>query len=106
MTPLELLNLANEAYPDGYLREYYQVDPDAEPEGPADPADLFNAEGSGDSLAECIVIELLDAYRENPNCTDAELLAIAADSLDRLVEQIAEVALHLAARREEVLSHG
>ena len=49
---------------------------------------------------------LLDVYRANPNCTDAELLTIAINQLEGLVEQIQQVTEHLTARREDILSQG
>ena len=104
MTLLELLNLANEAYPDGYLSQYYH-DPKEWPEVEAfDPNDweqVFNPAGQGDTLAECIVIELCDAFRDTDpgEFHDDELLANAIGKMERLEVQLARVKLHFVARR-------
>ena len=57
---VELLNVANEAYDDGYLAEYF--DPDTG--GPKT--------GSGDTLAEFIVREMRDRF--DPNATRSQQL--------------------------------
>lgn len=46
MKLIDLLNIANKGYPDGFLSEYYNHES-------GDPID-----GSGDTLAKFIVIEL------------------------------------------------
>ena len=46
----ELLNAANKGYPDGYLAEYYETKTGA------------RKRGSGDTLAEFIVLELIDTF--------------------------------------------
>jgi hypothetical protein len=101
MKALELLNLANTAYPHGYLAMYYHHDLDKDPD---DPQDLYKPSGSGDTIADCIVIELLNTYRENPEAPDAELLEAAVHQLERLAEDISDVAQHLHRRREELLN--
>jgi hypothetical protein len=50
LTLLELLNLANDAYPDGFLAEYYDAKT-----GKRQP-------GSGDSLARFIVAEVSETF--------------------------------------------
>lgn len=108
MTLLELLNLANEVYPDGFLKEYYHdAETLAQVEG-ADPNDweqVFNGMGNDDTLAECIVIELIDAYRVERAAQvpyDDALLSLAAQKLDNLVLAIARVAEHLRDKYREV----
>lgn len=51
MKLLELLNAANEGYPDGYLAEYYDTKTGA-----------LKKHGSGDTLAKFIVPELIDTF--------------------------------------------
>ena len=46
----ELLNAANQGYPDGYLAEYYDTKTGA------------RKRGGGDTLAEFIVLELIDIF--------------------------------------------
>jgi hypothetical protein len=50
MTLLELLNTANQGYPDGDLEEYY------------DTKTGERKSGSGDTLAQFIVLELIDTF--------------------------------------------
>jgi hypothetical protein len=50
-TILELLNAANQGYPDGYLAEYYDTKTGA-----------LKKRGSGDTLAKFIVLELIDTF--------------------------------------------
>ena len=50
LTLLELLSIANKAYPDEYLSNYYNPDTGAK------------VKGSGDGLAEFIVIELIETF--------------------------------------------
>lgn len=50
MKLLELLNAANQGYPDGYLAEYY------------DTKTGTRKRGRGDTLAEFIVLELIDTF--------------------------------------------
>ena len=50
MKLLELLNAANEGYPEGYLAEYY------------DPDTGKRKSGDGDTLAKFIVLELIDTF--------------------------------------------
>ena len=47
----ELLNAANQGYPDGYLAEYYDTKTGA-----------LKKHGSGDTLAKFIVLELIDTF--------------------------------------------
>lgn len=93
MKLLDLLNLANEAYPDGYLSEYYDNEA-------IDPSEVYRGEGMGDFLADCIVVQLIDCWRENPDCTDDEMLATADATLQSLADQLDAVQTHLASIRE------
>ena len=51
MKLVELLNAANQGYPDGYLAEYYDTKTGA-----------LKKLGSGDTLAKFIVLELIDTF--------------------------------------------
>jgi len=90
----DLLDLANEAYPDAYLSEYYDEEMSDE-EVEDDPQAIFLADSSGDTLAETIVIELIDAYRTVDNRSDVVVLASALQSLERLMSQLMAVRKHL-----------
>ena len=59
MKKLELLNLANKGYPDGFLSEYFDQE-----------TGDYREEGSGDVLAQAIVAELTDTF--DPDATDQE----------------------------------
>ena len=59
MKKLELLNLANKGYPDGFLSEYFDQET-----GEYAEADF------GDTLAQAIVAELTDTF--DPDATDQE----------------------------------
>jgi hypothetical protein len=50
LTLLELLNLANDAYPDGFLAEYYDAETGE------------RQSGGGDSLARFIVAEISETF--------------------------------------------
>jgi hypothetical protein len=51
MKLVELLNAANQGYPDGYLAEYYDT-----------KTGVLKKRGSGDALAKFIVLELIDTF--------------------------------------------
>jgi hypothetical protein len=78
---VELLNVANEAYDDGYLAEYF--DPDTG--GPKT--------GSGNTLAEFIVREIRDTFDSNAT-RSAQLeearrvLRNAIDDLESVIERL------------------
>ena len=78
---VELLNIANEAYDDGYLAEYF------------DPATGAARAGSGDTLAEFIVREIRDTF--DPNATRSQqleearrVLMNAIDDLENVIERL------------------
>ena len=110
MKALELLELANQAYPGDGLREFYihgqdlaDVLKDLEED---ELDDLYNCEGSGDPLADAIVCALLDAYKCNPPASDVEMLLTAMDNLAHQNDQLHAVYHHLSQRREEILKGG
>ncbi|KXA97690.1 hypothetical protein AKJ38_00560 [candidate division MSBL1 archaeon SCGC-AAA259I14] len=63
----ELLDIANEGYPDGYLSHYY------------DDGNLLD--GHGDTLARFIVIEIIETYA--PGESDREQLDTAITAIER-----------------------
>ena len=76
-----LLNIANEAYEDGYLAEYFAPDTGA------------SRAGSGDTLAEFIVREIRDTF--DPNAIRSEqleearrVLMNAIDDLENVIERL------------------
>jgi hypothetical protein len=78
---VELLKIANEAYEDGYLAEYF--DPDT---GAA-------RAGSGDTLAEFIVREIRDTFDLNATRSEQleearRVLLNAVDDLENVIEQL------------------
>lgn len=79
-TQLELLTLANEAYDDGYLSNYYTKE-----------GELKN--GSGDTLAEFIVIELIETF--DPKHTKKQQLYYAAQAIELAKEQLWDLQGHL-----------
>jgi hypothetical protein len=78
---VELLNIANEAYDDGYLAEYF------------DPDNGASRAGSGDTLAEFIVREIRDTFDSNAT-RSAQLeearrvLMNAIDDLENVIERL------------------
>ncbi len=74
LTLLELLNSANEAYPDGFLAEYY------------DENTGERQLGGGDSLARFIVAELSETF--DPEASRAEQLQEARIALHHAVETL------------------
>lgn len=76
-----LLNIANEAYPDGYLAEYF------------DSETGERREGSGDTLAQFIVAELRDTFNaeasRDEQIREARLaLSNAIDDLEGVMERL------------------
>lgn len=69
MTLLELLDAANQGYPDGYLAEYY------------DTKTGKRKSGSGDGLAQFIVLELIDTF--DSEATDDSQIGTATQVLER-----------------------
>jgi hypothetical protein len=74
MMLVELLNAANQGYPDGYLAEYYDTKT-----GKRKP-------GSGDGLARFIVLELIDTF--DSEATDDSQIGIATQVLERAREDL------------------
>jgi hypothetical protein len=72
-----LLQLANSAYPDGFLEEYFDLETGA------------RHQGSGDTLVEFVVIEISETF--DPNLTRAEQLAEARRVLSRATRELEEV---------------
>lgn len=78
---VELLNIANEAYDDGYLAEYFDPDTGA------------SRAGSGDTLAEFIVREIRDTFDSNATRTTQfeearRVLMNAVDDLESVIERL------------------
>ena len=78
---IELLNLANQAYDDGYLAEYF------------DPATGVARAGSGDTLAEFIVREIRDTFDLNATRSEQleearRVLLNAVDDLESVIERL------------------
>ncbi len=69
MKLLQLLNAANQGYPDGDLAEYY------------DPKTGKRKSGSGDTLAQFIVLELIDTF--DSKSSDDSQIGIATQILER-----------------------
>jgi len=63
MKLVDILNIANEGYPDGFLAVYYH------------PSTGKSKRGSGDTLAQFIVREIQDTY--DPDASDMQQLAEA-----------------------------
>jgi hypothetical protein len=81
LTLVELLNIANEAYDDGYLAEYF------------DPGTGASRAGSGDTLAEFIVREIRDTFDSNATrCAQLEearrVLMNAIADLEAVIERL------------------
>lgn len=74
LTLLELLNLANEAYPDGFLAEYY------------DAKTGQRLPGGGDSLARFIVAELSETF--DPDASRQAQLREARTALNRAIDDL------------------
>ncbi len=78
---VELLNLANEAYADGYLAEYF------------DPETGERRQGSGDTLAQFIVSEIRDTFdaraSRSAQLQEARLaLSHAIDDLKGVIQRL------------------
>jgi hypothetical protein len=77
LTLLELLYLANDAYPDGFLAEYYDAKT-----GERQP-------GSGDSLARFIVAEVSETF--NSDAPRSAQLREARIALGRAIDDLESV---------------
>ena len=110
MKPMDLLELANQAYPDDGLREFYihgQDLADVLKDLQEDELDdLYNYEGAGDPLADTIVCALLDVYKYNPSADDVEMLQRAMDHLAQQNERLHAVHHRLWQRQEEIRKGG
>lgn len=73
MSVRELLDKANRGYPDGFLSEYYNTKGNFR-------------EGRGDTLAEFIVVELIETF--DPDATEDEQLDEAVRAMERAREDI------------------
>lgn len=82
MTPTEIILLANEKYPDGYLEQYFNTRT-GRPK-----------RGSGDTLAKFVVSEIFDTYDED-NSDEGQRVDAAA-AIRRAAEQLLTVANHLS----------
>lgn len=78
MKRVELLNLANQGYPDGFLSEYFDQE-----------TGDYREEGSGDVLAKAIVAELTDTF--DPDATDQEQVDTACHFLANYCRDIGAV---------------
>ena len=88
MNKLELLNLANKGYPDGFLSEHF------------DPETGDYVDGRfGDALAAAIVAELTDTF--DPDLPDKDQVEIAIYFLSKYARDIAAVQDALAASLQE-----
>ncbi len=74
---LELLNLANEVYPDGFLAEYYNAKTGE------------RQQGGGDSLARFVVAELSETF--DPSAARAAQLQEARNALNHAVDDLERV---------------
>jgi hypothetical protein len=81
MTRLELLNLANKGYPDGFLAEYYD-------EQTGKPKDR-TIDGLGDTLAEFIVIELSETF--DKDACDTDQINAALSAIDSAIRELDSV---------------
>lgn len=92
MKLLELLNTANQGYPDGCLAEYY------------DTKTGERKSGSGDTLALFVVIELTETF--DPKADDEAHITEAVQSLTRARTDLDRVITALMARRPSADSRG
>lgn len=80
-TILELLELANQAYDDGFLSTYYTK------------KGTLNRRGTGDTLAKFIVIELIETF--DPKATKQAQLWTAIKAVESAKYQCDELQEHL-----------
>lgn len=78
MTILEILNAANEGNPDKYLVDYYDT-----------KTGEFDESGSGDTLAEFVVRELIETFVAKD--TDEEQIDEAVRVMERAREELENV---------------
>lgn len=75
MKLVELLNIANEGYDDGFLSEYFDTE----------TGEL--KDGSGDTLAKFIVIELAETF-DPESKNEWEQMATAVDAMNQAIRDI------------------
>lgn len=78
MKVVEILDIAAAAYPEEYLRHYYHAN--------GLNAGEFNQKGSGDTLAEFIVKEIISTY--DPERTSLEQLKDAHNVMQRASSEL------------------
>ncbi|KXA93643.1 hypothetical protein AKJ64_00255 [candidate division MSBL1 archaeon SCGC-AAA259E17] len=83
----ELLDVANEEYPDGCLKNYYD-----------DKGDFIDDVHEGDTLARFIVIEIIETYA--PGESDEEQLDTAVKAMKKAKTDIKGVIRSLKRRKE------
>lgn len=79
MTLKQILDKANEGYPDGRLEDYYDED------GYKQQDDVYGT----DTLAKFIVLELIDTF--DPNASDEEQEDTAWNTLETAVRELSKV---------------
>jgi hypothetical protein len=84
MKLLELLERANQGYPDQYLCEYY------------DRKTGKRKRGSGDTLAEFIVVELSETF--DPERDDGEQIAVAVHALENAMNDLQDTIVALISK--------
>ncbi len=82
---VELLNLANDVYPDGFLGEYFN------------PETGEQQQGSGDTLARFIVAELTETF--DPDASRTSQLTEARIALTNAIDVLGQVAEGLLQQR-------
>ena len=85
MTLKELLDLANAAYPDGQLAEYYDVN-----------GNFVDNKHGGDGLARFIVVEITETYDAKASKTRQveEAMRVMARARDDIEEVLRELYKH------------
>ena len=92
MKLLELLNTANQGYPNGYLAEYY------------DTRTGERKSGSGDTLAQFVVVELTETF--DPQADDEAHITEAVRALTRARTDLDRLISVLMTRRPSADSRG
>ena len=88
MTLDKIIEIANKAYPDDWIQQYYE-DPKLE---------------YGDSLARFIMNEICETYDES--CTDEQQIAEAIRVVQRAADEVQAVAYALERAEMELAQHG